>query len=260
VNPESRRQQIVTLLNKADQGHATIPDLSRALCVSEMTIRRDLEYLERQEQLRRVYGGAIALKGMVEQPYTERAEQSSPQKISIGKLAASLASDGQSVWLDSGTTTRQVAHNLINKEGLTVVTNNLPIAEELGQIPHIKTFILGGLIKQRELCTVGFSARRALESFTVDIAFLGAAGFSVRNGITDIDINEVEIKQTGIRIANEVILVADSNKFNTTAILRVAPLSAARIIVTDDDLPEHAIREIEAEGIEIITPARLRTL
>jgi DeoR family transcriptional regulator, fructose operon transcriptional repressor len=253
MNPESRRQQIVSLLNKAENGLVTIPALSRTLGVSEMTIRRDLEYLEDQEQLHRIYGGAIAYKSVVEQPYIERAGQSSPQKIAIGRIAASLVKDGQSILLDSGTTTRQIAYNLSSRNDLTVVTNNIPISEELGQYAQIKTYLLGGLVKHHELCTVGYSVRQALESFTVDIAFLGTAGFSLQNGITDIDMNEVEIKQTMIRIAREVILVTDSKKFNSTALLRVAPLTAAKKIITDENLPESAIQEIEAFGIEVIT-------
>jgi DeoR/GlpR family transcriptional regulator of sugar metabolism len=256
MNPKTRREQIVDILNNAYSGVVTISDLSQELGVSEMTIRRDLEYLEENEQLRRIYGGAIAFKGGIEQPYTERAEQSSPQKVAIGKLAASLVKDGQSIMIDTGTTTREVAHNLGDKQDLTVVTNSIPISVELNPYPSIKTFLLGGLVKKAELCTVGYSVRQALEAFTVDVAFIGTAGFSIGNGITDIDINEVEIKQTAMRIAREVILVSDSRKYNTTALLRVAPLKTANKIVTDDDLPDDVIQQIESQGIEVITPGR----
>lgn len=254
MKPDSRRLQIVSILNKTEAGLVTIPDLSRALGVSEMTIRRDLEYLEEHEKVRRITGGAIAYKGITEQPYAERAEQSSHQKAIIGELAARLVQDGQSILLDSGTTTRQIAYQLREKKELTVVTNNIPIAEELGQYSQIQTFLLGGLVKLHELCTVGFSVRQALEAFSVDIAFIGTVGFSLENGITDIDINEVEIKQTMIRVAREVVLVADSKKFNVSALLHVAPLTAAKKIVTDAYLPESAKLAFEAEGIEVITP------
>jgi DeoR/GlpR family transcriptional regulator of sugar metabolism len=260
MNPETRRKQIVSLLNQAEKGLVTIPDLSVALGVSEMTIRRDLEYLENNDSLHRIPGGAIVVKTVIEQPYSERASHSTPEKIAIGKIAAEMIQDGQRIILDSGTTTRQIAYNLAEKKDLTVVTHNIPIAQELGQYPHIKTFLLGGLVKSRELCTVGYSVRQSLETFAVDLAFLGTAGFSPQKGITDMDLSEVEIKQTIIRITHEVILVADSQKYNTTALLKVAPLGAVKKIITDDSLPEHDIQAIEKEGIEVITPRRFKAM
>jgi DeoR family transcriptional regulator, fructose operon transcriptional repressor len=257
MNPETRRQQILDLLNQASGGPVTIPDLSRALGVSEMTVRRDLERLEEQEQIRRIYGGALSANRMgVEQALADRAGQASPQKVEIGRMAARLVQDGDTILLDSGTTTRQVARNLGALGSLTVVTNNIPITEELEAYPQIKIILLGGQMKHREKCTIGPIARQALELFRVDTAFLGTAGFSIADGITDIDMAEVEIKQTMIRAARRVILVCDSSKYGTPALIRVAPLSAVHILISDDDLPEDAIREMESLGIEVITPHR----
>jgi DeoR family transcriptional regulator, fructose operon transcriptional repressor len=261
---ESRRNQILSLLRSAESDVLSIADLSKLLNVSEMTVRRDLDSLEEKSLIKRVPGGAFARRfATVENSLEERAGQHHLQKAAIGRLAVRFIQPGDSILLDAGTTTQQIATLLaempggMDAKGVTVITNNLTVALTLSDVPNIKTHLLGGQLKPRERCTVGMNTRQMLANFRVDKCFLSTAGFSLRSGITDIDLAEVEIKQGMIEAAREVTLVADSSKYNVVGLIKVASLSAAARLICDDGLDADAINEMEAEGIEVITPARI---
>jgi DeoR family fructose operon transcriptional repressor len=255
---ESRRNQILTLLRSAESVVLSIADLSQRLGVSEMTVRRDLDWLEEKSMIKRVPGGAIARRfATVEHPLDERSAHYNLQKAAIGRLAVRFIQPGDSVLLDAGTTTQHIAANLTAFQGITVITNNLVVAYTLSDYPSIKTYLLGGLIKTQERCTVGMNARQMLACYRVDKCFLSTAGFSLRAGITDIDQAEVEIKQAMIQAAREVTLVADSSKYNVDGLIRVAPMTAAARLICDDGLEPEVVNELEAEGIEVVTPARM---
>lgn len=255
---EARRMQILDLISRAGEGGVSVIGLSRQLSVSEMTIRRDLDWLEERAIVKRVHGGAIAYPSTVpEKPFDDRLLESSPQKKSIGWAAAQLVNDGDRIILDAGTTMQQIARNLTCKNDLTVITNNLPAVLELARCPNIKTFILGGELKHKELCTVGGMMKSDLGRFSADKYFMSVAGFSLKNGLTDPDLYEVEGKQSMMQAAERVILAADSSKWGIAALVKIAPLSEVDQLVTDDDLPEEAAASIQAQGVEVITPERL---
>lgn len=257
---EERRLRIVEILRERESGIVSVVELSELLRVSSMTIRRDLEWLEGMALLRRVHGGAVAYQGVAdEKPFVQRHTEFSREKQIVGWAAAELVQDGESIILDAGTTTQQVAKNLAGKKNLTAVTNALPVAEELSKCPQVSTIVLGGMLKQEELCTVGPTVTQELARLSVDKVFLSAAGFTVEKGATDPDLHETEVKQAMIRAAREVILVADSSKWNVTTLAQIAPLKAIHRIVTDSGIPTEAIAAIEAEGVEVITPGRSTT-
>ena len=165
--------------------------------------------------------------------------------------------DGEVIILDAGTTTQQVAANLGDKNDLTVVTNALPVAEELSRYPQISTILLGGILKHRELCTVGPPVTEELSRLSVDKLFLSVAGFTLEKGATDPDLRETEVKQVMIRAARQVILVTDSSKWGVVTFAQVTTLDAIHKIVIDDAIPADAIEALEAEGVEVVTPNRL---
>jgi len=254
---EERRLRIVHMLNQRDTGIVSVAELAQVFSVSSMTIRRDLDWLEDSELLKRVHGGAVANRSQDdEKPFRERGSDFSAEKQSIGWLAAQLVADGEQIILDAGTTTQQIAQNLSGRKGLTAVTNALPVATELAQSQHCSTIILGGILKEHELCVVGPSVAEQLAHLSVDKLFLSATGFSLERGITDPDFMEAAVKQAMIQAARETILVADSSKWNVVTLVQIAALATINRLVTDDGLPEGAIAAIEAEGIEVITPAR----
>jgi len=257
VLAQERRSRIVEILHQRENGLASVAELSEAFGVSTMTVRRDLDWLEGRGLLRRVRGGAVRYPGLIdEKSFRERGGEASQEKQAIGWTAAQLVRDGDRIILDAGTTTLQVARNLTDRRDVTAVTNALPVAEELAQCPHVSTILLGGMLKQRELCTVGPPVTSELSHLSVDKVFLSAAGFSLEKGAMDPDLREAEVKQAMIQAASEVILVADSGKWGVTALVQVTPLDAIDVLVTDDGISPEAVEAIEAEGVEVVTPAR----
>jgi DeoR family fructose operon transcriptional repressor len=254
---EQRRLRIATYVRQQESGVVTVAELSQMLGVSDMTIRRDLAYLESQAVLRRVHGGAIAYQQEdVEKPFSYRSTQANPQKKVIGWLAAQIVSDHERIILDAGTTTLQVANNLTCKSHITVITNNIPVAKELSQCPNITIVLLGGIVKHIEMCTFGDMVKKSLSLLSADKYFLSVTSFTIRMGAMETDMAETEVKQAMLRSAAETILVADSSKFDVTSLIQVAPLKDITKLITDDGLPVEAIQAIEAQGVEVITPAR----
>ena len=252
---EQRRLRITEYVQQQESGIVTIAELSEMLSVSDMTIRRDLDLLERQSVLRKVRGGAAAIQ-QIDRSFDFRSKKADPQKKIIGWLASQLVHDGDRIVLDAGTTTFQIASNLACKNHLTVITNNLLAAQELSRCTNIIILLLGGIIKHQELCTVGDMVKQSLSLLSVDKYFLSVTSFSIPMGAMETDMAETEVKQSMLRSAGETILVADSTKYNVTSLIQVAPLRRISKIVTDDGMPVDAIREIEAQDVEVITPAR----
>jgi DeoR family transcriptional regulator, fructose operon transcriptional repressor len=260
VLTQERHSEILRLLHRKERGAITVTELAAELEVSQMTIRRDLNHLHAVGLLRRVYGGATtAYPPADEMPFIQRDRWFGDEKEAIGRIAASLISPGEQIILDAGTTTLQIARNLAGLSDLVVVTSALPIAIELARCQNVHTIVLGGTLKCREQCTVGSMVGQALSRVSVDRAFLSAAAFNLERGATDPDMAEVEVKQAMMRSARQVILVADHNKWNRVTFAQIAPLQAFDALVTDDELSAPAIREIEAIGVEVITPRRRAT-
>jgi DeoR family transcriptional regulator, fructose operon transcriptional repressor len=258
---EARRIQIIDILSQTGNGVIAVGELAQQLGVSEMTIRRDLDWLEQRAILTRVHGGAMAfqkdlLQRSEEKPFDDRLNESNAQKKAIGWAAAQLVKDGDRIILDAGTTMQQLARNLGGKNGLTVITNNIPVATELSRYPQIETILLGGILKHQEMCTLGPMVKQGVSILSVDKYFMSASGITVRNGATDPDMREAEVKQAMMQAAGEIILVADSSKFGLVKLVKICPIQSLRRIVTDDTLPAQTAAELEAEGVEIITPER----
>ncbi len=251
--PDERRQAILRILEQSETGTASVPVLAAAFVVSEMTIRRDLDWLQSRSRVNRIHGGAMLAPGAFgEAPLHKRIDLADPEKQSIGWAASQWVKDGERIILDAGTTTHQIVRHLGTRQALTVITTAMPIAQDLAQFPHITTIILGGLLKHGELCTVGPLVTRELARLSADKVFLSAAGFDLSRGITDPDMSEAEVKEAMIRAATQVILVADSSKWGHASLTHVAPLSAIDVLITDRHLPDDAVIAIESQGINVV--------
>jgi len=257
VLPEERRRRIIQMLREQETGTLAVSELASVFDVSDMTIRRDLAWLEGRALVRRVHGGAVTTQtAEPEKPFAERRGEFDEQKRGIGWTAAQLVEDGDIIILDAGTTTQQMVRHLASRRDLTVITHALPIVQELAHIPEIKTIILGGLLKPKELCAVGPTAAQQLGRLAVDKAFLSAAGFDLERGLTDPDIYEAEVKEAMIRAASRIFLTADSSKWQRVALVRFAAFQTLDILITDDALPPEAVMAIEAAGVAVLTPRR----
>jgi len=231
----ARQRQMLDLISQ--QGEARIADLREAFQVTEMTIRRDLEKLEEAGSVRRTFGGAIFVGQDV--ALKERTGLYMEEKARIGRKAASMIRPGESVFLDGGTTTLQVARFLTAGMKATVVTNALNVAAELAakQIPTIMT---GGTLLEATHSLVGPIAVQSLSGMAFDRAFLGATGVNAEHGFSNSNLYEAEIKQLAIRQAAEAAIVLDHSKFGAKVLMSFAPLSGVSRLVTDK-LPDDAL-------------------
>ncbi|NIN64770.1 MAG: DeoR family transcriptional regulator [Anaerolineae bacterium] len=249
--PEERRQQILHLIQT--QGSVSVADLCIRFDVSEMTVRRDLADLERAGLLRRVYGGAVNAQGRsYEPPFLTRAGKHQAEKERIGQAAATFINNGDSLALDVGTTTLEIARHLEGKQNLTIVTPSLHIAKVLANQPSMRLMLTGGILRPSELSLIGHLAEKAFREFYVDKLFLGIGGIDFKAGLTEFNLEDALVKRAMLASAKECLVVADASKFGNIAFAAVAPLSAVHKIVTDSAVGSGIVSRLEEMNIEVI--------
>lgn len=250
-----RRRQIVDLVQR--DGQVTVADLCRLFGVSTMTIRRDLRDLEREGLLRRVHGGAITSLGRsYEPPYRLRATRNIEAKQAIGRKAAEMIVDGESIALDVGTTTLEIARALQGKHNLTIITSSLPIANEivanLVLETEVRLILTGGIVRAGELSMTGNIAEHTYRILHVDKAFIGIGGVSLEAGLTEYNLDDALVKQPLIEHARQRIVVADGSKVGRTTFASVAPLSSVDVLITDRSAPEEIVRAFRSAGVQVV--------
>lgn len=251
---EERQRQIVDYVLK--HGRASVQELGRMFQVSESTIRRDLKELEDARHLRRTHGGAVPLQNAnVEPEYGEKLEQFRSEKEAIAKEAMKLVEEGDTIVLDAGTTTHQLAKLLPALGRLTVVTNSMMAAHELQGKPGIEVLLVGGFIRPETLALVGPVAERTLRSVKVDKAFIATNGLDPAEGITTPNYMEAVTKRCMIEAAKQVILLADHSKFGKVSFAKVADISEIDECIIDDGIDESAVKQLEKAGIMVTVAA-----
>jgi len=248
-----RRQKIFELLK--EDGSAKVNRLSRIFKVTEVTIRQDLEKLEQEGLIIREHGGAF-LKNMQDnvRSFTPLNADNMDKKTAIGRKAASLIENGDTIILDSGSTTTEIAKQILGKKGLTVITNALNIALLLGADPGIEVMGTGGEFKPPTLSLTGQKAADFLENIHVDKLFLATAGISLRSGLTYPSISDITVKKAMIDAADITYLVADSTKIGKNSLASLGALSLIDYLITDQDIdPKHLELFIENQVEVILT-------
>jgi DeoR family transcriptional regulator, fructose operon transcriptional repressor len=242
----TRQQQILDLLNT--KGEVKIAELKNTFEVTEMTIRRDLEKVEMAGLAKRTFGGAIPLGKDV--ALFERTGYMIEEKSRIGKRSAELIQPGESIFLDGGTTTHQIARFLKPDYNITVVTNAINIGAELiGK--NIPTIITGGILLETTSSLVGPITAETLSGMAFDRVFLGATGVNPIHGFSNSNLYEAEIKKMAIKKAAEVNVVLDHSKFGAKELVSFTPLTNVHRIVTDH-MPGEGLRQACVEaGVEI---------
>jgi len=249
---QAERHLIITSLIRANK-IVSVEELSKRFGVSLNTVRRDLDALEEQGILRRTQGGAILQEfGHFAQPFHVRKTEYSKEKEAIGLAAAKLVAENDTIIIDAGTTTQQVARNLGGLQCLTVLTNSLEVANDLLPNANLTVILSGGVLRQPSRSTVGMPAEQFFSQFHVDKAFIGVGGISVETGLTNPNIHETPVKRKMIEAAREVIVVADHHKFEQVSLSPIAPISVVHKIVTDAQTSEATIKKFTALGIEVI--------
>lgn len=212
---------------------AGVDELAHLLDVTPQTIRKDLDHLAARRLLVRVRGGAMAASGLDNIGYASRRTLASSTMDAIGRRAAAMIPDNASLFINIGTTTEAVARHLGRHDRLMVVTNNLNVADILGNNPAIEVIVAGGRLRSADRAVVGSLTVDFIKGFKVDYAIIGASALDSDGDLLDFDINEVKVSQTIIANARKVMLVADATKLGRSAPARIASLADIDIFVTD---------------------------
>jgi DeoR family fructose operon transcriptional repressor len=226
--------------------------LCRDLDASESSVRRDLDILEQQGLLKRVYGGAVSVQFPQGRAFDYAAEsvRLSEEKSRIARLTAGLIEDGQTVILDGGSTVAAVARELASKS-LHIVTNSLPIAEGLESLRNIELTLTGGYLDPRLRVMLGPICEQMLSAIRADTVIMGIGGVT-ESGFTNNNTLVVGSEQKMIEVAGRLIIVADHTKFGRGGMIPVAPLTAAHLVVSDAELASNYVEMLRSNGVEVL--------
>ncbi len=245
----------------SERGSVSIGDISDALSVSTATVRRDLNTLAEQRLVTRTHGGASALGSGYELPLQYKIARQAEAKVAIARAAAALVGPGDSVGLNGGTTTTEVARELGRSErlrsvggapGVTIVTNALNIAYELSVREHVKIVVTGGVPRRQSYELVGPLVAASLRDFTIDTAVLGVDGLSADFGATTMHEGEADASREIAAVARRVVIVADATKLGRSTFARICPLARIDVLVTDQPVSSEFSAELVAAGVELV--------
>lgn len=229
---EQRIERILNILYGVD--FSSVAKLAEQFHVSEMTIRRDLDRLERDGFIRRTHGGAVLLqRAKYNIDYRIRHQCHSAEKDAIGRLAAGLVRDGQNIFLDAGTTVLAIVKHLHSLKGLKAVTSSLTVQMELLNMPGVEIILVGGKVMALTMSLAGPLARDAIARMRFDWAFLGAAGIDIHAGLTADAVEEISIQQAAVESARQVAVLADHTKFEHNALSVFMPFDKIHYLITD---------------------------
>ena len=247
---EERRERILGMLRR--EGKVTAADLSRALGVSDDTIRRDLDALAEAGQLRRVYGGALR-RAPVTDDYAARQAEGAETKEAVARAAATLVRPGQVAILDGGTTTLAVARHLPRDLEATVITTSQPVAVALADHPGVEVITIGGRLYRYAMVNVGASTVEALRAVRADVCVLGVLALHPEVGLSVLDHEEAAVKRAMIEVSADVVAPAPVAKLGTVAPFVVGPASALTHLVTEAGAPDEVVGPYRALGITIVS-------
>jgi DeoR/GlpR family transcriptional regulator of sugar metabolism len=248
---EERRTQILQIVRSA--GRAKVNELSQLFNASAVTIRHDLNELHQRGLVVRSHGGAMLPDTILrEPPVLERLKEHSDEKQRIGARAAGLINDGETIILDSGTTTLEIARHLKKKQGLHVITNGVNIAAELLDARDVQTFIIGGTVRGESASISGRFSEEMFDQFSADKLFLSGAGCDLEFGVSGANLEETMVNRAMLRISREIILVADASKFSKRSMTRIAPFSEIDTVISDTGLDEEIQAKLRAMGCNLI--------
>jgi DeoR family transcriptional regulator, aga operon transcriptional repressor len=247
---EERRREILAVLHR--DGRVLVKDLARHFHISQITIRKDLEFLDGQGVIQRTHGGALPVQAgaLLDPSLRDKEKLHRKQKTQIAAAAVRLVEEGQSVLLDSGTTTTAIARSLKDMAQLTVITNAINIAAELAGT-HIEVILTGGMLRKNSFSLVGPLAERTLRQLSADILFLGVDGFDTKAGLFTPNLLESEVNRAMVEIARRTIAVCDSSKFGRRSLCNIMPVSAVHEVITDRQIPKSDLSALREAGVKV---------
>ena len=258
IGMEGRRERISRLVDA--RRRTSVAELSRLLAVSEATVRKDLAALEGEGRLVRTHGGAAAGGAVVavgrsrdELAFEVRERLLVAEKEAIGRAAAEMVEDGDSVAIDASTTALHLARALAARRELTVLTNGIRIAAQLAGRPGITVLVPGGVLRWEAFSLVGEWGDQMLRRVHIQMAFVGAVGFTLEHGLTDVDAGEAEFKRLLVETARRVVAVIDHSKWDRVAFTTFCPADRVDLVITDAGAPAAMVDAARERGIEVRT-------
>ncbi len=242
------------ILDKLEEiGEVYVQELSESYNVSEVTIRKDLIVLEKKGLLIKTRGGAIKKKSSnFDLGLNQKLKKNYKEKQKIGLKAIEFVHNGDTIVLDSGSTTLEIAKNLKKFKDLKVITNSLPIAEEIADFESVEVILIGGILRKEMRSLVGPMAESNLKNYNCDIAFIGVDGIDIEYGISTPIIYEAVLSKIMIDIAKKTIIVCDSSKFKKRSFAKISDLSSVDMIITDTEISADYKSRIERMNIELV--------
>jgi DeoR family transcriptional regulator of aga operon len=246
---EERRRSIVEMLHR--EGRVLVASLARHFRTSQITIRKDLEVLDNQGLIQRTHGGALPLQSgaLLDPTLREKEKQHQEEKIRIAMAAAKMVEEGQSVLLDSGTTTTAIARALKDIKKLVVITNAINIAAEVAGT-NIEVILTGGMLRKNSFSLVGPVAEQGLRQLSADILFLGVDGFDTQLGLFTPNLFEAQVNRVMVEISRKTVAVCDSSKFGRRSLCNIMPATAVDHVITDKNIAKQELQALRDAGIK----------
>jgi DeoR/GlpR family transcriptional regulator of sugar metabolism len=250
-----RRQRILDVARA--RGTVSARDLAAAVGTTEVTIRRDIRAMATDGLLRRIRGGAMIAPGLAHEPSShEKAREAAAEKAAIAELAAELIHEGESIILGPGTTTLALAHLLVDRNDLTVVTTSLLVPPVLTRSPSIEVVLTGGTIRPSIDALVGPATEWALKTLRAEWAFLSGTGFSAERGLTTSNLLVAATDQALMQAAHRTVVLADHTKIGADAMFQTSAADRVDILITDAAADPEELRRLRQLGVEVRIAAR----
>lgn len=247
---EERRRSILELIQR--DGRVLVKDLAKHFHTSQITVRKDLEVLDSQGAIQRTHGGALPVQSgaLLDPTLREKEKLHRREKLRIAAAAVKLIEEGESVLLDSGTTTTAIARALKDAKKLTVITNAINIAAELAGT-QIEVILTGGTLRPNSFSLVGPIAEHTLRQLSADVLFLGVDGFDPRTGLFTPNLLEAEVNRVMVQVARKTIAVCDSSKFSRRSLCNIMPPTAVHQVITDKQISKSDLQALRDAGVAV---------
>jgi len=250
ISNVERQHELARLFERL--GRLSVAQICEQFGISEATARRDLDVLAEEGRIRRVHGGAILIRHAApEKPMLARSQEQAGEKERIGRVAAALINDGETIFLGSGTTVLEVARNLAERI-LTIITKSLPVINLLVERTNITLIALGGSLRASELSFIGHITEQALSELRADRVIIGTRAISVEQGLTNDYLPETLTDRAILNIGSDILILADHTKCGVISTAFLAPLSAIHTLVTDSGTDVEFVNALKQKGINVL--------
>ncbi|MCX8063124.1 MAG: DeoR/GlpR family DNA-binding transcription regulator [Anaerolineales bacterium] len=248
-----RRQLIVDIL-RSNPGIKVV-ELAQSLGVSEGTIRNDLNALAQEGRIKRVRGGAVLNvedHSPLNSSFWKRHEKNAVAKTAIARQAAAMVMDGDSILLDASSTVYYLAREILNRERLRVVTNGIEVAQVLARNPSNTVVLIGGIVDSNASSVTGLLSEQIIRELRVQKAFVSCSGFSLERGMTEVHIEEAQLKRKAVQAAQEIIALVDSSKIGKEDLTSFARPDQIAYLFTDAGIASEWVERIQQAGIKLV--------